>query len=93
MSDAAQDSATITIYSTPWCAFCKTEKQWLDSMGIPYVSKDIEEDEGAKDELLAKLDGVFKGVPTTDIGGEIIVGFDRPKLQAAIAAKGIAPQT
>lgn len=92
MSDAAQDGATITIYSTPWCAFCKTEKQWLDSMNIPYVSKDIEEDEGAKDELLAKLDGVFKGVPTTDIGGEIIVGFDRPKLQAAIAAKGIAPQ-
>lgn len=91
MSDAAQDQAspTVTVYSTPWCAFCKTEKQWLDSLGVPYVSKDIEEDEGAKEELLAKLDGVFKGVPTTDIGGEMIVGFDRPKLQAALAANGI----
>lgn len=81
MSDA---SATVTIYSTPWCAFCKTEKQWLDSLGVSYVSKDIEEDPSAKEELLEKLGGQFQGVPTTDIGGEMIVGFDRPKLQAAL---------
>ncbi len=91
MSNSDQSQSTVTVYSTPWCAFCKTEKQWLDSLGVPYVSKDIEEDEGAKDELLAKLDGVFKGVPTTDIGGEIIVGFDRPKLQAALEANGLKP--
>ena len=45
----------VTVYSTPWCAFCKTEKQWLDSLGVQYVTKDIEEDESAKEELLAKL--------------------------------------
>lgn len=82
MSDTA--TPTVTIYSTPWCAFCRTEKQWLDSLGVSYVSKDIEEDDGAKDELLAKLGGQFQGVPTTDIAGEMIVGFDRPKLQAAL---------
>jgi glutaredoxin len=26
------------------------------------------------------------GVPVTDIDGEIIVGFDRPKLEAALTA-------
>lgn len=83
MSDSPSDSNVI-IYSTPWCAFCKTEKQWMDSLGVSYVVKDIEEDESAKQELLSKLDGVFQGVPTTDIGGEMIVGFDRPKLQAAL---------
>lgn len=77
-------NATVTVYSTPWCAFCRTEKQWLESLGVEFAAKDIEEDEGAKDELLAKVDGQFRGVPTTDIGGEIIVGFDRPKLQAAL---------
>lgn len=84
MSDSASDGPVVTVYSTPWCAFCRTEKQWLDSLGVSYVAKDIEEDASAKQELLAKLGGQFQGVPTTDIGGEMIVGFDRPKLQAAL---------
>lgn len=80
------NDAQVIIYSTPTCAFCRTEKQWLESLGVTYVSRDIEEDQGAQDELLAKLDGNFQGVPTTIIGEDIIIGFDRPKLQAALAA-------
>lgn len=83
------NDTTVTIYSTPSCAFCRTEKQWLDAMGVSYVSKDIEEDPAAKDELLAKLNGNYQGVPTTDIAGEMIVGFDRPKLTAALQSKGL----
>ncbi len=87
MSD--QPTPTVTVYSTPWCAFCRTEKQWLESLGVTFISKDIEEDDGAKDELLSKLDGQFQGVPTTDIAGEMIIGFDRPKLQAALQQAGL----
>lgn len=87
MSDAAQPQ--ITVYSTTWCAFCKTEKQWLDHLGIPYISKNIEEDEAANAELMAKINGDFKGVPVTDIAGDIVLGFDRPKLQAAIEKHAI----
>ncbi len=86
MSDTTNSDTSVTIYSTPWCAFCRTEKQWLDSLGVRYVVKDIEEEPSAKEELLSKLGGQFQGVPTTDIGGEMIVGFDRPKLQAALEA-------
>lgn len=74
----------VTIYSTNWCAFCATEKQWMDRLGVKYVSKNVEEDEEANKELLEKLGGNFQGVPVTDIGGEMILGFDRPKLQAAL---------
>jgi glutaredoxin-like YruB-family protein len=80
------NEATVTVYSTPWCAFCRTEKQWLESLGVSFISRDIEEDESAKEELLDKLGGQFQGVPTTIIGDEIVIGFDRPKLQAALAA-------
>lgn len=92
MTDTTQPNTNdpvVTIYSTPSCAFCRTEKQWLDSLGVAYVSKDIEEDEHAKDELLEKLGGQFQGVPTTDIAGDIIVGFDRPKLQEALKKNGL----
>lgn len=81
--------ASVTIYSTPSCAFCRTEKQWLDAIGVNYIAKDIEEDPTAKEELLEKLGGQYQGVPTTDIAGEMIVGFDRPKLTAALQANGL----
>ena len=78
------DQATVTVYSTTWCAFCATEKQWLDKLGVKYVSKNIEEDEEANKELLDKLGGNFTGVPVTDIAGEMILGFNRPALQTAL---------
>ena len=81
MSDTAP---TVTIYSTTWCAFCATEKQWMDKLGVKYVAKNIEEDDAARDELLEKLGGNFQGVPVTDIAGEIILGFNRPALQGAL---------
>lgn len=77
----------ITIYSTSWCGFCRSLKQYLDSKNISYVDKDIEKDEAAHKELLAKIGGNYQGgVPVTDIAGDIILGFDRPKIDAAIAA-------
>ena len=91
MSDTAQADPQITIYRTSWCAFCHTEMQWLDKLGIPYVAKDVEEDQDAYNELLQKNGGNYQGVPVTDVAGDIILGFDRPKLQASIEAHGIKP--
>lgn len=81
----------IIIYRTSWCAFCHTEMQWLDKLGIPYIAKDIEEDEEANKELLDKIGGDFRGVPVTDIAGDIVLGFDRPRLQEAMKSHGIEP--
>ena len=81
----------ITIYSTSWCAFCHTEMQWLDKLGIPYISKDIEADKVAYDELMTKSGGNFSGVPVTDIAGDLVLGFDRPKIQDAIKKHEIQP--
>ena len=90
MSDSA--TPTVTVYSTTWCAFCTTEKQWLDKLGVKYVSKNIEEDEAAKNELLEKVNGNFQGVPVTDIAGDIILGFNRPALQESLQKNNLLPQ-
>jgi len=74
----------VIIYSTSWCGFCRTEKQYLDSKKIDYVDKDVEKDTAAQKELLKKLSGNFQGVPVTDIGGDLILGFDRPKIDEAL---------
>lgn len=88
MSD---QTAPVTIYSTTWCAFCATEKQWMDKLGVKYEAKNIEEDDAARDELMAKLGGNFQGVPVTDINGELILGFNRPALQAALDKNNLVP--
>ncbi len=81
----------ITVYSTSWCAFCHTEMQWLDKLGIAYIAKDIEADKEAYAELMSKNSGNFQGVPVTDVAGDLILGFDRPRLQDAIKAHNIQP--
>lgn len=90
MTDAA---AKVTIYSTTWCAFCKTEKQYLDKLGVAYVEKDIETDKEAYNELMSKNGGTFQGVPVTDIDGELVLGFDRAKIDTILKDKKLHPTT
>lgn len=90
MDDSNKD-AKIIIYSTTWCAFCKTEKQYLASKNIPYIEKDIEEDKAAYEELMSKNGGAYQGVPVTDIAGELVLGFDRKKIDELVAKHHLAP--
>jgi glutaredoxin-like YruB-family protein len=87
--DAATTDAPVIIYSTTWCAFCKTEKQYLERLGVPFVVKDVEEDKAAYEELMGKISGQFQGVPVTDIAGEIVLGFDRHKIDETLKAKNL----
>lgn len=90
-SPATDDAAKVIIYSTTWCAFCKTEEQYLQKLGVAYVKKDVEEDKEAYEELMAKNGGNYQGVPVSDIDGEIVLGFNRPKIDEALKAKGLIP--
>lgn len=83
-TQAAAGTTPVTVYSTSWCAFCHTEMEWLKKLGVDFVSKDIEADPAARDELLSKNGGNFQGVPVTDIAGELVLGFDRPRLEDAL---------
>lgn len=80
----------VIIYKTPTCAFCHTEQQWLESLGVTnVVLRDIETDPSAREELVQKTNGDFRGVPITDIDGQMIVGFDRPRLTEALKTAGL----
>ena len=81
------DTAQVTIYSAPWCAFCKTEKEYLEHLGVAFTVRDIEEDSGATEELVEKSGQ--QSVPVTDIDGIIIRGFDRAKIDATLRDKGL----
>jgi glutaredoxin 3 len=72
----------ITIYSATWCAFCHAAKNYLDKLGVAYTDHDVDRD------MQAAIDAVQKsgqrGIPVIDINGDIIIGFDRPRIDAAL---------
>lgn len=76
-------SSNIIVYSATWCAFCHAAKDYFDKQGVTYEDRDIESDSKYADESVEKSGQ--RGIPVIDIDGEIIVGFDRAKIDAALA--------
>lgn len=68
----------VTIYTTPTCVYCKMIKAFFKEHDIQYEEKDVAMDAAARDAMIAKSGQM--GVPVTDIDGEFIVGFDKPRL-------------
>jgi glutaredoxin-like YruB-family protein len=80
-------NASVTVYSATWCAFCHTAKSYFDKLGVKYTDKDVEKDPSAGLEAVTKSEQ--RGIPVIDIAGDIIVGFDRPKIDAALKTHGL----
>ena len=74
---------SITIYSADWCAYCHAAKDYLTKKGIAFTEKDVEADQKYLQESIDKSGQM--GIPVLDIDGEIVVGFDRPKIDALLA--------
>jgi glutaredoxin 3 len=69
----------VTIYTTPACGWCRAAKDFFAQHNIQYREKDVATDEEARHEMLHRSQQM--GVPVIDIDGEIVVGFDQPKLE------------
>jgi glutaredoxin-like YruB-family protein len=72
----------VIIYSTPTCPYCIRAKQFLKDNNILFENFDVSVDR-AKAEEMIKISGQM-GVPVLDIGGEIIVGFDKERIKQAL---------
>lgn len=75
----------VIVYSTPFCIYCKMLKDWLAKNNISFESVDLSSDAVKRDEIIAKTGQM--GVPVVDIDGEMIVGFDRPRLSEVLGIK------
>lgn len=82
-------NSPVTIYSAVWCAYCHAAKDYFDKLGVKYEDKDVEKDPAAGLEAVKKSQQ--RGIPVIDIAGDVIVGFDRPKIDAALKANQLLP--
>lgn len=69
----------VTVYSTPTCPYCKMAKAYLEEKGVAYENVDVSTDAAQKDEMVKKSGQM--GVPVIDVGGQVIIGFDKERLE------------
>ena len=84
-------SAQITMYSTPWCGYCKRLKSQLDREGITFDEVDIEQKPEAADYVMSVNNG-NQTVPTVIVvapGGKQTV-MTNPSLAQVKAAERLS---
>lgn len=77
--------ASVTIYTTPTCVYCKMTKEFFNENNIQYTEKNVTTDDGARDAMITKSGQM--GVPVIDIDGKITVGFDKERLSGLLNIK------
>ena len=72
----------VVVYTTPTCSWCTTIKRHLQENGIQYREVNVAADQKAAEEMVRKSGQ--QGVPQTEINGQIIVGFDKTRINSLL---------
>ncbi|HPM85486.1 MAG: glutaredoxin family protein [Candidatus ainarchaeum sp.] len=78
---------SVIVYSTNTCPYCVMAKQWLKEKKVDFEEVNVGIDQEKAKEMIQKSGQM--GVPVIDIGGDIIIGFDRPKMEGSLKTKGL----
>jgi glutaredoxin-like YruB-family protein len=69
----------VVVYTTPTCGYCYQAKEFLSRQGVPFVEKNVAADRQAAAEMV-RVSGQ-QGVPVITVDGQVVVGFNQPKLR------------
>lgn len=69
----------VIVFSTPTCSFCNMAKKYFREKGVKFKDVDVSRDMAAARDMIRRSGQ--QGVPVIDIGGKIVVGFDRVKIE------------
>lgn len=78
----------VKVYSTPTCGYCHQVKRFLSERGVEFTEHDVSRDRAAAEEMV-RLTGQ-SGVPVIVVDREVVVGFDRSRLEQLLAGVGSA---
>ncbi len=69
----------VIVYTSPTCPYCTMVKEFLSQRGTSFEERDVSLNPSYAEELVRSTGQM--GVPVTIIDGEIVVGFDRGRLE------------
>jgi len=73
-----KDYPKVIVFTTPACPHCKHAKRYLRKKNVPFRDVDVSRDKAAARDMVRRSGQ--QGVPVVDIGGKVIVGFNRRKI-------------
>lgn len=76
----------VTMYTTPNCGWCRVTKKYFEHYGVKYSEIDVAADQDARAKMFEKSKQM--GVPVIDIDGEIVIGFNQPRLSELLGITG-----
>lgn len=74
--------AKVKVYSTPTCPWCTKVKDYLKEKKIEFEELDVSTDDKARNYMVEKSGQI--GVPVTEIGDDMIIGYDTDALDKAL---------
>lgn len=73
----------VKVYSVAWCGPCNKLKKYLEKIDVEYETVTVADGKEDRNEVL-EVSGQ-RSVPVAVIGEEVIVGFDKQKIDDAVA--------
>ncbi|MBS1911077.1 MAG: glutaredoxin family protein [Bacteroidetes bacterium] len=83
-----EPGADVVVYSTTWCSDCTRAKRYLTSWGIAFREINIEEVEGAAEQVMTWAGGK-RTVPTIVVGTTVLVNPGWRDLAAAVGREEV----
>jgi len=68
----------VIVFTTPTCTYCRAVKNYLRQRRIRFKEVDVSRDQRAARDIMRRSGQM--GVPVIDIGGKLVVGFNRPMI-------------
>lgn len=72
----------IKLYTTPSCIYCNKAKNYFKSLGLAFTEYDVSKDPQKAEEMVRKSGQM--GVPVILIKNQVIVGFDKTKIDSLL---------
>lgn len=73
---------SVTLYSTPSCAYCRIAKDYFKTNGVSFTEYNVASDQRKAEEMVRKSGQM--GVPVIDINGSVIIGFNKSEIERAL---------
>ena len=75
----------VVVFSPPTCSFCNMAKSYFREKGVKFTDIDVSRDQAAARDMVRRSGQM--GVPVIDIGGKVVVGFNRPQINSLLGIK------
>jgi len=83
--DRKPTQATVVVFTTPTCSWCRVVKQHLKKHNIRFKEIDVSKDERAARDMVRRTGQ--QGVPVTLIQNRPIVGFNKQQINRLLGIK------